>query len=66
MSVLKLAVWSDDARVGGIGFDTDADLWSLEYDPGWIASDDSFPLSPRLPLNLATGDTYGSQTIRRL
>ena len=66
MSVLKLAVWSDDARVGEIGFDAEADLWSLEYDAEWVAADDSFPLSPRLPLNLAAGETYGSQTIRRL
>ena len=57
MSVLKLAVWSDDARVGEIGFDAEADLWSLEYDAEWVAADDSFPLSPRLPLNIAAGET---------
>ncbi len=44
-----LGVWSNGIRVGTIS-DED-DVWTFEYDPGWISREDSFDLSPALARN---------------
>jgi serine/threonine-protein kinase HipA len=45
-----LALWADDQRVATLGYEPLTDRWSLDYEPGWVAAPDSFPLSPPLPL----------------
>ena len=47
-----LGVWFGEQRVGGIGAARGGDF-SFEYDPGWLATPDAFPLSVRLPLRIA-------------
>jgi len=42
-----LAAFLNDVRIGTLSENND--LWSLEYDPQWVADPASFDLSPALP-----------------
>jgi serine/threonine-protein kinase HipA len=50
-----LALWADGRKVATLRHDALSDHWTLDYDADWIASPGSFPLSPALPFQAASG-----------
>ncbi|WP_077033784.1 HipA domain-containing protein [Pelomonas sp. KK5] len=44
-----LTLWAEGRKVATLGHAPMNDQWSLDYDPGWAAQAESFPLSPALP-----------------
>ncbi len=62
MSAHGLAVFSDTARVGTIGFDSLDEQFSFLYDAGWRDGKNTWPLSPWFPL---AGSAPSSSTVRR-
>ncbi len=59
-----LHVWSDDTKIATIGHEGRNDHWDLSYTDTWVASVQSYPLSPALPLvRPETG--YASPSIKR-
>jgi serine/threonine-protein kinase HipA len=46
----SLALWAEGQKVATVGYEPMNDLWSLDYEPGWVQTPEGFPLSPALPL----------------
>ncbi len=59
-----LHVWAEEARVATIEHEGRDDRWSLYYAETWLADDQSYPLSPALPLVRPPAD-YASASIKR-
>ena len=59
-----LQVWTDEARVATIEHEGRDDHWRLIYAQAWVASAQSYPLSPVLPLVRPEVD-YASASIKR-
>lgn len=59
-----LHVWTEEARVGTIEHDGRDDRWGLSYAASWVASAQSYPLSPALPLVRHAAD-HPSASIKR-
>lgn len=59
-----LQVWTDEARVATIEHEGRDDHWRLSYAQAWVASAQSYPLSPVLPLVRPEAD-YASASIKR-
>jgi serine/threonine-protein kinase HipA len=60
----ELWLWADDQRIAATRHDPLDDLWSLHYEPDWVARDAAYPLSPALPL-MPPREGYASTSIRR-
>ncbi|KND59858.1 Protein hipA [Candidatus Burkholderia verschuerenii] len=57
-----LQVATQGALVGRVGFDSNDERFTFHYDDAWRARDDSYPLSPHIPLN---GDAPKSASVQR-
>lgn len=51
MSDRRLQAYINERQVGELS--AESGLWSFAYDPAWVAAEDSYPLSPALPLGAA-------------
>lgn len=59
-----LHVWAEEAKVATIEHEGRDDRWGLNYAEPWVASAQSFPLSPALPFMRPAAD-YASPSIKR-
>ncbi|HSW09008.1 HipA domain-containing protein [Aquabacterium sp.] len=59
-----LHLWADDRKVATLGHEALNDRWSLDYDAGWVAMPQAFPLSPALPFDPAA-EGYAAGAVKR-
>jgi serine/threonine-protein kinase HipA len=62
MSQHRMAVFAGVSRIGTVGFDSQEEAFSFEYDAEWRARGDSFSISPHI---LIHGAAPASGTVRR-
>lgn len=59
-----LHVWAEEVHVADIEHEGRDDRWGLRYAAPWMANEQSYPLSPALPLKRPAND-YASASIKR-
>ncbi|MBK1613105.1 phosphatidylinositol kinase [Rubrivivax gelatinosus] len=59
-----LHVWAEETRIATIEHEGRDDRWNLSYAEPWVAEEQSYPLSPALPLTRPPND-YPSASIKR-
>ena len=60
----SLALWAEGRQVATLGYEPLNDRWSLDYDPVWVNTPQSFPLSPALPLE-PPANGYATGAVKR-
>ncbi len=60
----SLALWASGQKVATVGYEPMNDLWSLDYEPGWVQTPEGFPLSPALPFERPAAG-YAAGAVKR-
>ncbi|MFX1682069.1 HipA domain-containing protein [Mitsuaria sp. CC2] len=60
MYPVHLAIRTSGRRIGTLSRDPARDLFDFVYDEDWFRSEDSFPLSPRMPMRSDTSKPNGT------